>query len=64
MREVERALAAVTPRRATMALLRFDEMIEECERRTGRRMTNADRRFLASVFRSALAKECRTSNSD
>lgn len=59
MGEVEEVLAAVTPRRATMALLRYDEMIEEFERRSGRRMTRADERFLAMVFRSVLLKECR-----
>ena len=59
MREVEEVLAAVTPRKATMALLRFHEMIDETERRSGRRLTEADQRFLVTIFRSVLMKECR-----
>ncbi len=59
MRDVEQVLAAITPRRATMALLSFDEMIAESERRSGLRLTRADRRFILNVFRSVLTKECR-----
>jgi hypothetical protein len=64
MGNVEQVLAEVTPRRATMALLRFEEMIAECERRTGGRLTETDMKFLLTVFRSVVVRECRATRAD
>jgi hypothetical protein len=64
MRDIDRVLRVLTPRVATVVLLRFDEVTELCEKRFGCRLTQADRRFLVTVSRSILTGECQTSRSD
>ena len=59
-RHIERALASVTPRVATLALLRLGEVIEGYERRSGHCLSRADRRFIRLTFLSVLTRECRT----
>jgi hypothetical protein len=59
MYELERALAWLTPRVATVALLHFDAVVEQCERERGCALSPADRRTIRLVLLSILARECK-----
>lgn len=59
MHELERALADITPRAATVTLLLFDEVVQRYE--IGRRCTLSEdeKRIIRSVLRYIVARECR-----
>jgi len=58
MHELERALAEITPRAATVTLLLFDEVVERYEREKGFPLDGEERQTILSVLRYIVAREC------
>jgi len=58
MHELERALAEITPRAATVTLLLFDEVVERYEREKGFPLSEEEKKTILSVLRYIVTREC------
>ncbi len=57
MREIDRALAEITPRAATVTLLLFDRVVARYEQESGRRLTDAERSTIVKILRHIVLRD-------
>ena len=59
MNELERALADISPRAASVTLLMFDDVVERYQRDKGHVLSDDEKHTILSVLRFIVARESR-----
>jgi hypothetical protein len=57
MSDIERELASISPRAATVTLLLFERVVARYESEYGRHLTDAERTTIVSLLRQIAARE-------